>query len=159
LEIFLKDGKWLANQQTSAKWLGLSLSGFQKRGYEPVAQEGRQKLYDVRSFEHGDVAEVLDFNAERTRLTKEQADKTEMENRVKRGELLEVDEVTRYTTSLLHSVKSKLLALPSQLSQYLAHKEPADIESQLADAVYDSLTELVEELGRRAETTEATDGQ
>ena len=86
--------------------------------------------------------EALDYGAERTRLTKEQADKTEMENQVKRGELIERRQVLNDVGSVVHVVKTRFLAMPSQVSAFLAHKDAIDIESQLSDAIHDTLSEL-----------------
>lgn len=84
----------------------------------------------------------LDITAERARLAKEQADKTEMENKVRRGELIESSKVINDVGGLVHEVKTRLLALPSQLSAYLSHQEPGSVESQLYDGIYEALSGL-----------------
>lgn len=59
---------------------------------------------------------ALDLNAERARLASEQADKVELENAKRRGELLEAAELGREFESLLVSFKTMITGLPSKLS-------------------------------------------
>jgi phage terminase Nu1 subunit (DNA packaging protein) len=58
----------------------------------------------------------LDYNRERARAEKERADKLELENARKRGELLEATDVGRELSTLLVSFKTKLSGLPSRLA-------------------------------------------
>lgn len=99
------------------------------------------------------------YSAERTRLTKEQADKAEMENALNRGDLIERAEVVREVGGIIHAVKTRLLALPSQLSSYLANKDAADIQGQLTDAIYETLSELAEGDFESVPSTETVDSQ
>lgn len=150
MQITKEGEKWLAPQKVAAAYFGVSVVAFQRWNYEPVRKEGRSKLYDVRAIQDDlddrfvESKEDLDLTAERARLAKEQADKTEMENEVRRGELVEAESIIEMVGNHIQSVKTKLMALPSQISSFLAHKEVGDINGQLTDALHDALTELSE---------------
>lgn len=118
-----------------------------------------QRYYMASVVKHLMGVSQLDYAAERTRLTKEQADKTEMENAVNRGELQKSDDLLRIVGGHIHATKTKLLAMPSQISSFLAHKEAADIQSQLTDAIHDTLTELSEGVRGAMDPAEAPESQ
>lgn len=148
MQITKEGERWLANQKTCAAFLGVSVTTFNAWNYEPIRRDRRSVLYDVRAIlddraERRELAaEQLDLTAERARLAKEQADKTQMENAARRGELLEAAEVHKVVGRGLQTAKMRLLAIPSQLSKYLEHQDAADIQSQLDDAIYAALEEL-----------------
>lgn len=93
----------------------------------------------------GGSGEEIDFNVERARLTKEQADKTAMENQRLRRELLPADEVTYAVTSAFAAVKSRIRAIPPKLAPRLLSKaNAAEIEATLAAVIDEALQELAE---------------
>jgi len=55
------------------------------------------------------------YNDERTRLTRLQADKVDLELKVLRGENWPINEVKRFWQSILQTIKSQLLSLASIL--------------------------------------------
>ena len=59
----------------------------------------------------GLAANVLDLNAERTRLSKEQADKVEMENHRMRGELVSVSVARQVLEKILAAFRSRVRCL------------------------------------------------
>ena len=61
-----------------------------------------------------DDGQVYDYEAERARLTKAQADKTELEAAELAGHLVRVDEVEVEWSRMLGSVRSRLLSLPTK---------------------------------------------
>jgi phage terminase Nu1 subunit (DNA packaging protein) len=61
----------------------------------------------------GERAEVLDLNVERARLTKEQADKTEIENQLARKELLPAVDVSRTYETLFTVLRDRVMAVAS----------------------------------------------
>lgn len=71
-------------------------------------------------WKHKEAGSVLDLNAERARLAKEQADRTALENAVKRGELLSVQTVATEWARMVSAARAKVLGMPSQLAPQLA---------------------------------------
>lgn len=63
--------------------------------------------------------EVIDFNVERARKTKEEADKLERENQLATGEVLDQDEYGHLITEALLVQKRELESLELQLSHLL----------------------------------------
>jgi phage terminase Nu1 subunit (DNA packaging protein) len=72
-----------------------------------VAQELR-----AAGHEPGEVV-ALDLNAERARLAKEQADKTELENRLARPELLPAAEVAKADEIVFAGLRDRVMAVQS----------------------------------------------
>lgn len=78
----------------------------------------------------------LDLTQERARLAKEQADKTAMDNAVKRGELLRVSTVAKEWSHLIGPHSAKLLGMPRKLSPRLAAMKNANaINDCLSDEI------------------------
>lgn len=165
MEIRKEGEQWLANQKTAASYFGISVQHFQRWGYEPVRKQGRSTLYDVRAIQNDlddrsdETREQLDLTAERARLAKEQADKTEMENRLRRGELAEFAEIEKVVISVIHATKAKILAIPAQLSRYLEHQTSQNIEAQLNDALHDALEDLSAQVGDGAQPAKKANGK
>lgn len=83
------------------------------------------------------------YFAEKTRLTSAQADKIELENAVRQGELLEASECERAWSGLIGNSRARLLAIPSKLAPELAiTNDPIAVESRLKSAIYEVLWEL-----------------
>lgn len=114
--------------------------------------------YMAAVVKHLSGASDLDYTTERARLAKEQADKTEMENEFRRAELVEASVMVELIGGHIHATKNKLLALPSQLSPYLANKSAQDVQSQLTDAIHDALTEISEGTEQILEAAETPEG-
>lgn len=83
---------------------------------------------------------VLDLTAERARLAKEQADGHELKNAAQRGELLEIAEVERTWTSVLSTIRSRMLAVTSRIRQRLPHITAFDADA-IDREIRDALTE------------------
>lgn len=141
--IKFQDGKWLANQQTAAKFLDISITAFQRREYEPYSKEGNQVFYNVKSLLTGS-DDDLDANAELARLRKEQADKTELENGKLRGELIEVDEVQAAWDYVASVIVQSVMSLPKELAPHLVDKDEDEIESEIESACREALAEITE---------------
>lgn len=123
----------------------------------PVRVEGVAKYYAMvdaapalvdparrgpRAFEGGN---VLNLEAERARLAKEQADKTAMENGRLRGDLLPADQVTRAVTGAFARVRARMLSLPTKAAPRAVGKESlAEVQALLAGYVEEALAELAE---------------
>lgn len=84
-----------------------------------------------------------DLIAERARLAKAQADKTELELKIKKGELMYVDVVEHGWKCLVHAARSKFLALPTKMAPQLAAcQTPAEVQQLLKKEIYAAMTEL-----------------
>jgi len=156
---------WLAKQKVAAAFFGVSIQAFQKWDVECIREEGRSKLYDVRAIQDdknrqsADSAEELNLTEERARLAKESADKLEMENKVRRGDLAEVADIQSAVVSVIHATKARILAIPAQLSRYLENQTSQNIETQLHDALHDALEDLSELSESRPQAAKKANGQ
>jgi len=84
-----------------------------------------------------------DLNEERTRLTKLQADKAQLEVQEMEESLVSVEKITEEWVGYVSNVRSKLLALPSKVSHRVQAAETyAEAEQILKESVYDALHEL-----------------
>jgi hypothetical protein len=68
-----------------------------------------------------------ELNAEKVRLARAAADKTELQNARARGELLAAADVEREWATILRDVRAALLALPSRAASRLGHLTPHDV--------------------------------
>ena len=92
-----------------------------------------------------------DLNEERTRLTKAQADRAELELQEKEGVLISSDVIKTIWSDYVANVRSKLLALPSKLGHLTQAAESyAEAEAIIKEAVYECLEELSEDATAQA---------
>lgn len=90
--------------------------------------------------------------SERDRLASEQADKVALENRVRRGELVEAAAVQSMASELVARLGSALDGLPGRLANELAGiHEPAEIRARLVDEIRTARNSYAEGLGRMAD--------
>tara|TARA_A200000159_G_scaffold28888_1_gene25530 strand:- start:952 stop:1452 length:501 start_codon:yes stop_codon:yes gene_type:complete len=88
----------------------------------------------------GDIAE------EKTRLTKAQADKAELEVSELEGQLIPAQLVQDTWTNFVANARAKLLALPSKIAhQVIALDKYAEAELLIKENVHDALSELAED--------------
>ena len=84
-----------------------------------------------------------DYEAERARLTKAQADKTELEVTELRGQLIRVPAVESHWQSMVASMRARLLSLPSKIASQTAVPEKLQQCQDLAQSlVYEALGEI-----------------
>lgn len=98
-----------------------------------------------------------DLNEERTRLTKAQADRAELELQEIEADLISTDTIKTIWSDYVSNVRSKLLALPSKLGHLTQASETyAEAEAIIKEAVYECLEELSEDATAKSslETTE-----
>lgn len=87
--------------------------------------------------------DALDKDQEQARKNKAQADRAEMENDVRRGELVEFDDVLAGWEEILIRVKTRALQLPVTAAPLVAElSDPAAIMDILRDLVSEMLDEL-----------------
>lgn len=84
----------------------------------------------------------LDITVERARVAKEQADKLEMENAVRRGELIEREDVDRGLGEVAMRVRARLLSLPSKAAPMVAGRAAQECETVLTTVANEALTEI-----------------
>jgi phage terminase Nu1 subunit (DNA packaging protein) len=79
----------------------------------------------------------------KTRLASAQADRHEIENATRRGELLSVEDVERAWTDLILACRSKILGLPTKLAARLINvSDAATIAALIGEEVTATLDEL-----------------
>lgn len=85
----------------------------------------------------------LDLVAERTRLAKAQADRQELELAVRRGQLVDSDQVKAGFIGLVTAARNRLLGVPSKAKARVPHLTVRDIE-QLEDLIAEALSGLAD---------------
>ena len=144
------------------EWTGKSYRTLKRLldGLEPVgtgptnanlweSQQALEAIYCPQTFRSDD---GLDLNAERARESKERADKLELENAVRRKELVETSDLAKKLDSDLVSFKTKLTGLPSKISALL--EEPGEqrrIFLEVKAIINETLIDLAQGFGRAME--------
>lgn len=99
---------------------------------------------------------------QRERLAAAQAEKVEAENRVRRGELVEIEQTAQGWDDIVLATRAKLLSLPTKLApQLVRQSDPNAISRAIADEIDHALAELAREDGAddaALRTTAETDG-
>lgn len=86
---------------------------------------------------------AYDYEAERARLTHEQADKTALENAELRADLVRMSVVESYWASLGAACRSKLVSIPSKLGTLVADATArVKLIGQAEALIYDALAEI-----------------
>ena len=142
----------LVNKRNLSAILGVtesSLTTWQNEEQLPINQvpkrRGQEQLYDTVEVIRWMIARAAgdDLNAEKTRLTREQADKTAIENARLRAELVPAVLVERAWGKMLGAFRARLLRLPAQLATSLVNEtEHSGFQRVLRRGVHDCLNEL-----------------
>jgi phage terminase Nu1 subunit (DNA packaging protein) len=128
-----------------------------KRGGLDLNENRVRYIRYLRSLARGKTTGNGDLNEERTRLTKAQADRAELELQEKEGELISTDLIKTIWSDYVANVRSKLLALPSKLGHLTQASESyAEAEAVIKEAIYECLEELSDDATAQTdlETTE-----
>jgi phage terminase Nu1 subunit (DNA packaging protein) len=146
-------------QAQAAEIVGLTarrLRQLQDEGTGPAHTAGGQydpkevgRWYRQRLLSEMGVAndgQAYDYEAERARLTKAQADKTELEAAELAGSLVRVDEVEAEWSRMLGSMRSRLLSLPSKAGPRVRvalndEEAAALIEAEILEALQELSTD------------------
>ena len=89
-------------------------------------------------------ATAEDYNKERARLTKAQADKHEFDLSVKQGEYVEISQLKNVLSKIITNCRNKLLAIPKKTAlEVCGIKKPAEVEELIKKVIYEVLDELV----------------
>lgn len=86
--------------------------------------------------------EAGDLASEKTRLTRAQAEKTEIETARLKGELVSLAGAERGWSTLVGAFRAKMLTLPPRASPVVVNKKEREVEQILTDMVYEALAEL-----------------
>ena len=115
-------------------------------GLDPDETDGRSKRYVTKDalarLYRGD---SLDLTEARARLAKEQADKQEMDNAIRRGDLVAGSEVEEFVIGLLSMVKTQLLAVPAKAAPEAHGAESiAEVEEVIRVLQFEALGALAD---------------
>jgi phage terminase Nu1 subunit (DNA packaging protein) len=142
-----------------ARMTGFTRETVAKRmdGVKPVAQrKPKGELFTLRQF----VDAFTEYNApsarpktgeidpefEKARKDREIADKYELANAQRRGELLEASDVEKTWSGIIHQVRTKLLAIPAKLAPVMvAIDDPAMAQEEITVAVHECLDALAQD--------------
>lgn len=118
------------------------------RGMYAYPQAVQQICAHYREIAAGRASESddVDLVTERALLAREQRRGQEIKNAALTGELIEVSVVERAWAAILSAIRSRMLALPSELAQILAHLTRHDIET-IDRALRDALNEAADDIG------------
>lgn len=99
----------------------------------------------ARDFGVTDDGKVYNFEAERARKMKHDADVAEMEAGVMRGELIRAEDVERAWAGIIASARTRILALPPELAMMTAAPDRRVEVQAIAQRIVDAaLTELAD---------------
>lgn len=141
------------NGDKAAKLLNISipqLYNLANSGHIPKSDNG---VWDLAACAHGYIKylqgrsgdERRDLAMERTRLTRLQADRVELETAILRAELLPSDVVKSVWTGILGAVRARLLAIPSRLAvACFGAASQRDLEDGAMRLVEEALHELAD---------------
>lgn len=142
----IHNGRLLLPQKWTAQVCGVSVQHFQRWNVEAVLTEGRSKYYDVAQIvaERQDrkPASASSLTDERRRLTAAQAEKAEIANKVRRGELLEIEVVLDEVGAAVYAMRARILGLSAELAGHLESRDANFIRSELDTALRAALDEL-----------------
>ena len=140
-----------ALNQQQAPWL-LGVTSRTLRDW-PDAPRHADGSYDGRALVAWAVArsggsENTEHPTQRERLAAAQAEKVEAENRVRRGELVEIEQTAQGWDDIVLATRAKLLSLPTKLApQLVRQSDPNAISRAIADEIDHALAELAREDG------------
>lgn len=88
---------------------------------------------------------VIDYNAERARLTKAQADNEELKTLQTQGELVSANKVSQFFADTATAVKNRLRSLPTKVGPRVKGMNAQEATAEIRAGVDEALSEL----GRR----------
>jgi hypothetical protein len=128
----------------------IDIAGLETARPERSSDERTARFWKLsRVIEHlyGRRSTAGDFNSERARLTKMQADKAELDLAVRRGELAPLAEVEERFGEVLQTVRTGYIALPSKVAPLLLNQgSVSTIEATLREHVHETMREVYDYL-------------
>ena len=145
--------QFLLNRTRTAEVFGvrvLAITEWTKAGMPVYGRRGREVLYDVPAciewyvgHASGGKRGALNLTEERARKEAALADKAELDNAQRRGELLEFEAVAREWASQIRAARSVFLALPTRLAPLVfGCTTIKQVEAIFRDGVDEGLGEL-----------------
>lgn len=152
----------LYTSKVVAQYLNLSERRVRQLRDEEVIKEKRPGLYDLvdtmsRYIKYIGAGSKTDLNDERAKLTRAKREAAEMENRVRRAELMEVNEVEKAYTAMLMNFRSRILSLPQKLAPAVASLEGD--KQQIQNLIQAELEEVLETLSNAEEALADIEGE
>lgn len=139
------------NQQQIAWICGVTARSVRDWADGPRNADG---TYNAQEFVQWFITRTTGTDAEREhanqreRLAAAQAEKVETENRVRRGELMDAQEMIAIWSDVLAAVRAKFLSMPSKLGpQLVAIEDAGVIAERIREEVYAALSELADDSG------------
>ena len=138
----------LLNQSEIAEAFGVTTRAIQKwhsEGMPLEGMEGKENQYDLTKCVEWYVKKRVgnDLQYEKTRLTKAQANKTELEGKLLERELLRADNVKNVWVSQIIAFRSRVLAMPTKLApDILQAPSLTEAKGIIADALEEALKEF-----------------
>ena len=136
------------NQADLASALGVHTRTIQKwhtEGFPIEGTDGKENVYDLPQCVEWYVKRRVgnDLQYEKTRLTKAQANKTELEGKLLERELLRADNVKNVWVSQIVAFRSRVLAMPTKLApDILQATSLTEAKGIIADALEEALKEF-----------------
>lgn len=142
-------------QPQAAALLGVSARRLRQRDGEdnppPKTAEGQYPCKQFGDWLRADCKRGLgvsedgtayDYDAERSRLTHHQANIAALDEEVKRGNLIPVEQVRQYWQGLLASARAKLIGLPVRIASSCSGRSSTELEDESRRIVYEAMEEL-----------------
>lgn len=150
--------KWAATHRETSLLLGITESALTKAVQErdcPVVVPGgpgKKALYDLRAVVSWRTSELRaalkEAEVQKARLNKAQADRTELELRARRGELIDRERMEKAMASVLLTVRDGILAIPQRnASEFAAMTDEVEVRERLDKELRAALQALVVNLG------------
>lgn len=99
--------------------------------------------HEMRKLTQTPDGQFLNYEEERARLTREQADKVAMENEQRRQRLVDSDDVGMHWGKIISNAKTRLLAIPTKAAPLvLGLKTMPQVRDQLERMIVEVLNEL-----------------
>jgi phage terminase Nu1 subunit (DNA packaging protein) len=96
-----------------------------------------------RSSDNGGSPSSVEYYQHRARLTKAQADKTQLEAAEMRGEVVRVDEAIEHWTARLQAFRARLLGTPNKVAPLIGSCQSVeDAERLIREEILEALDEL-----------------
>ncbi|MEO1721338.1 MAG: hypothetical protein AAFR84_02915, partial [Pseudomonadota bacterium] len=115
-----------------------------KLDWEPTLLAYCAHIRGVAAGRTSNGASDLDLTDERARKAKEEADKLEMENAHRRGQLLDRADVDAAVSGAFARVRARLLSVPTKVAPTLMPDRPTEAERIVRTAVVEVLRELAD---------------
>ena len=138
------------NAGTITEWLRLGLprvaasAGRSGDTYDTEAVIEWMVQREVRKLMVGENGELINFEMERARLTKEQADKVAMDNAIKRGDLMSASDVAKHWAGIIVNAKTRLLSIPTKAAPMVMGVKSLPVAREVIERfVMEALNELV----------------